>query len=122
MIEQHHPADLDYSGIDNFKAQQFFTTVRAFCPDCDFSPQYAVVGVDKHKVSGYLAVYNPHNVEHLGFTDSLMVGYNKVHEHEWYNIYGGLVDKKWHRATKVDTLDELNTFMKRASVGPKKMF
>ena len=122
MIEQHHPADLDYSDIDNFKAQQFFTTVRAFCPDCGFIPQYAVVGVDKHKVSGYLAVYNPHNVEHLGFTDSLMVGYNKVHEHEWYNIYGGLVDKKWHRATKVDTLDELNTFMKRASVGPKKMF
>ena len=122
MIKQNHPADLDYSDIDNFKAQQFFTTVRAFCPDCDFIPQYAVVGVDKHKVSGYLAVYNPHNVEHLGFTDSLMVGYNKVHEHEWYNIYGGLVDKKWHRATKVDTLDELNEFMKRASVGPKKMF
>ena len=122
MIEQHHPADLDYSDIDNFKAQQFFTTVRAFCPDCDFIPQYAAVGVDKHKVSGYLAVYNPHNVEHLGFTDSLMVGYNKVHEHEWYNIYGGLVDKKWHRATKIDTLDELNNFMKRVSVGPKKMF
>ena len=122
MIKQHHPADLDYSDIDNFKAQQFFTTVRAFCPDCDFIPQYAVVGVDKHKVSGYLAVYNPHNVEHLGFTDSLMVGYNKVHEHEWYNIYGGLVDGKWHRATKIDALDELNNFMKRVSVGPKKMF
>ena len=122
MIEQHHPADLDYSGIDNFKAQQFFVTARAFCPDCDFIPQYAVVGVDKHKVCGYLAVYNPHNEKNVGLSSTLLVEYNKVNESEWYNIYGGLVDGKWHRATKVDTLDELNNFMKRVSVGPKKMF
>lgn len=122
MIEQHHPADLDYSDIDNFKAQQFFTTVRGFCPDCDFIPQYAAVGVDKHKVNGYLAVYNPHNEKNLGLGSTLLVEYNKVNECEWYNVYGGLVDGKWHRATKVDTLDELNNFMKRVSVGPKKMF
>lgn len=122
MIKQNHPADLDYSNIDNIKAQQFFTAVRAFCPDCDFIPQYAAVGVDKHKVSGYLAVYNPNNVINFGLSDSLMVEYNKVHEHEWYNIYGGLVDGKWHRATKVDTLKELNKLLKRVSVGPKKMF
>ena len=122
MIEQHHPADLDYSGIDNFKAQQFFTAVRAFCPNCDFIPQYAVVGVDKHKVCGYIAVYNPHDVKDFGFSDSLMVEYSKVHEHEWYNIYGGLVDGKLHRASTVDTLTELNEFMKRVSVSPRKMF
>lgn len=122
MIKQNHPADLDYSAIDNIKAQQFFTTTRAFCPDCDFIPQYAAVGVDKHKVCGYLAVYNPHNVKDFGFSDSLMVEYNKVHAFEWYTIYGGLLDGKWHRATKVNTLDELNEFLKRVSVGPKKMF
>ena len=122
MIKQNHPADLDYSNIDNIKAQQFFTTARAFCPGCDFIPQYAVVGVDKHKVCGYLAVYNPHNEKNLGLGSTLLVEYNKVNDCEWYNIYGGLVDGKWHRATKIDTLDELNNFMKRVSVGPKKMF
>lgn len=122
MIKQNHPADLDYSNIDNIKAQQFFVTARAFCPDCDFIPQYAVVGVDKNKVCGYLAVYNPHNVKDLGFSDSLLVEYNKVHEYEWYNIYGGLIDGKWHRSTKVDTLDELDKFLKRTTVTPTKKF
>ncbi len=122
MIKQNHPADLDYSGIDNFKAQQFFMTARAFCPGCDFIPQYAAVGVDKHKVCGYLAVYNPHNVKDFCFSDSLLVEYNKVHEHEWYNIYGGLVDGKWHRASMVASLDELNELLKRFSVSPKKIY
>lgn len=122
MIKQNHPADLDYSNIDNIKAQQFFTTARAFCPDCDFIPQYGVVGVDKHKVCGYLAVHNPNNVKDFGFSDSLMIEYNKVNEHEWYNIYGGLVDGKWHRGTMIKTLDELNKFLKRVSVGPKKIY
>ena len=122
MIKQNHPADLDYSNIDNIKAQQFFTTARAFCPDCDFIPQYGVVGVDKHKVCGYLAVYNPHNEKNLGLSSTLLVEYNKINEYEWYNIYGGLVDGKSHRASKVDTLDELNELLKRVSVGPKKMF
>ena len=122
MIKQNHLADLDYSNIDNIKAQQFFTTARAFCPGCDFIPQYAVVGVDKHKVCGYLAVYNPHNEKNLGLSSTLLVEYNKVNEYEWYNIYGGLVDGKSHRASKVDTLDELNELLKRVSVGPKKMF
>lgn len=122
MIKQNHPADLDYSNIDNIKAQQFFTTARAFCPDCDFIPQYAAVGVDKHKVCGYLAVYNPNNVKDFGFSDSLMIEYNKVNEHEWYNIYGGLVDGKCNRGTMIKTLDELNKFLKRVSVGPKKIY
>lgn len=122
MIKQNHPADLDYSNIDNIKAQQFFTTARAFCPGCDFIPQYAAVGVDKHKVSGYLAVYNPHNEKNLGLGSTLLVEYNKVNDCEWYNIYGGLVDGKWHRATMIKTLDELNKFLKRVSVGPKKIY
>ena len=62
------------------------------------------------------------NEKNLGLGSTLLVEYNKVNDCEWYNIYGGLVDGKWHRATKIDTLDELNNFMKRVSVGPKKMF
>jgi hypothetical protein len=122
MIKQNHPADLDYSNIDTVDAQQFFTLVRAYCPGCDFIPQYQKFGENKNKVTGYFSVYFPeYNPKDPWFDcptpyNSICVEYCVKNGTKWFQVNGGFHKNKRYILTMVDTLENLSKFLKDVSL------